>query len=343
MIAAALQVFHISIWKDVKSLLASIPSQQPSNKSVVNFFPVRKNCSNPSEVTFCYIWAIVFVKDYFRVTKIKMSSIFCLWLSITADSLLYEPNLYHSVKRFTWIIIFPLNVWRYTWERQIQTALEAFLLADCTERRWWVWVCTTGESTDPAAGLWRSPLSWHPPSSISFVSSLCRSSLPSLITHSSIIGQVPHYGNIFSSDFYLHGVPELVGIVGGRWVHEAHHDFLEVIGKLLLQVTNQVLWREKQIPSLYRLPILWEKWDNGRKSSSTISFSTSLHIITSLVLVHTCVRGLHDIVDLRVWKWLMRWHLCMKHHLYGYSSHVNTEGYSFPNPNPTPLLISLWK
>lgn len=181
------------------------------------------------------------------------------------------------------------------------------------------------------------------PPSISFVSSLCRSSLPSLITHSSIIGQVPHYGNIFSSDLYLHGVPELVGIVGGRWVHEAHHDFLEVIGKLLLQVTNQVLWREKQIPSLYRLPILWEKWDNCRKSSSTISFSTSLHIITSLVLVHTCVRGLHEIVDLRVWKWLMWRHLCMKHHLYGCSSHVNTEGYSFPNPNPTPLLISLWK
>ena len=286
------------MWKALS--LSPIPSQQTSNKSVVNFFPVRKNCSNPSEVTFCYIWAIVFVKDWFRVTKIKMSSIFCLWLSITADSLLDEPNFYHSVKRFTWIIIFPLNVWRYTGERQIQTASEAFLLAGW-HRAGLVGLSLHNRRIDWSCrwALEVPPFLTHPPS-ISFVSSLRRSSLPSLITRSSVTGQVPHYGNSFASDLYLHGVPELVGIVGGRWVHEAHHDLLEVIGKLLLQVTNQVLWREKQIPSLYRLPILWEKWGNCGKSSSMISFSTSLHIITSLVLVHTCVRGLHEIVGLSV-------------------------------------------
>ena len=45
---------------------------------------------------------------------------------------------------------------------------------------------------------------------------------------------------------YLHGMPQLMGIIWGWGVHEADHDVLEVIGKLLLQVPNQVLCRESK-------------------------------------------------------------------------------------------------
>ena len=96
----------------------------------------------------------------------------------------------------------------------------------------------------------------------------------------------------------------------------------------------------KQILALHHFPSLWGKWDNCRKSSSRIPLSLPLHIIAGLVWVHMCVCGLHEMMDLRVWKWVMWSYLHSRCHLYGYSSYTNTEPWSFFNPNTTPLLSS---
>jgi len=34
-------------------------------------------------------------------------------------------------------------------------------------------------------------------------------------------------------DKYLQGMPELMGIVGGRWIHQANHYFFEVMREIL--------------------------------------------------------------------------------------------------------------
>lgn len=46
---------------------------------------------------------------------------------------------------------------------------------------------------------------------------------------------------------YLQGMPKLMGIVGGWWIHQANHNFFKVMREILFQVCYQILEKKKEV------------------------------------------------------------------------------------------------
>lgn len=120
-----------------------------------------------------------------------------------------------------------------------------------------VWICVTKEQANPTRWSLEDPSpnrATSPDHSIPMVSSLLRYSLCSSRSYvttsqgtffSTNLWASTCYRSLFTSDHYLHGMPEFMSIIRWWWVHEANHNIFEVIWQLLLQVTNQVLWGKK--------------------------------------------------------------------------------------------------